>query len=1788
MDGTKTEKLTREERDRLVQKTALSNRNARAALAKILGNRTTNPSSPLLPSTRDRLLTETQGKLVEVRDIFESLKAGKRGEGVATPEDEFDQALREIGNPRTQTRRESPSSEQEEWAEAFDAFVPGAGQGPKPAHEEKSEFDKAADEALRATGDDLVPGPAEGVPEEDPLFESQDPRVEDPFGEELTDTAVSTAKRKIDYIHKKDARGAPKTEFEGVVNWGTADGNALAARAQSFDKALSKESGAEQEAAAREDVSMAQNLSRETIEKESQQRRREKMARGVSVYIRRSSGDLQEGKYVPEEGRVYFLDNPKDETSFVGYYENVTNEQLVPLNPHLAYTSKEGVALSGAADKLGQEVGDPNTWLEFERGVAEAKAKAYRDQEIDPAGFRHLQKNDAEVRGIARVGLSQGAKIGALVPETKKSVPRIDTHEKDRETNSLNGLNAFNSKIASQKGLPSPAKSIPIQREKSAVESRGGLETILVGQELSVSDHGEAVPVIVRGISGDQVLVEIKRSGDLMYVSRSGLGEKIPPSKAMVNYKEKPLEEVRASSNKRDAGYTVWEQGEKRGVPNAPLSLSEQKKLSGPAQAPGFPFSKLPTVPDMPLGKHPEAEQQKLERKPVSSIMSLGKPYKKIGRDGLEDFGFEEVPGTKPATKKRGSAGQEQKKTPGPLETEYTLEEYQEALNIFDTILPKIPKENSLTLMNTKNPVGKIAPETPPKPEGKGRVTQVPEVLIEEARQATKGFDNRKIKGMIEFREKNSSSKDLRNEASALRAILNEPKQTDSTVREKAVSSSSADKLRDTLVQPESSEPTSQPFSILNGIPNLNIVYGRPKNNIDVTSREKIPSDLFDSLQSYEQEVLQTVFLIRDWMENVKEVAVSASLGAAVLSPERTPAIRDAFTRLSLKEKNLALLEKIAGITLPIQLPNIVDLDKNINDFIATIQRLKKTSPQQIKTLSLSSFVQTQGLPTISENYQKGVVTATQIKEGEMWAQEIEAAERDRLKNQNDLLETLVGQSVNTSSKPVQAPSPSTAPDTSSLDQALQRDFDAERSVLEKKIEAQEVIIGVLEKRIALMEALEKTLSGAVSSEKLLTDPEQEETLKPTRAAKRVAEDLLAKEKSKRTLMQDGLAKLTQEEVEASKQLSTQTQQKNPRTAPAVNQAPLELNRILSTFEKEIGSQTTLAGLAELLISKEYKDKVFGTGTRKVTGKEIAKRISEKVLQAPKDAQIDPSFFIPDTTIAQKVFELIQEDTSWQKGVSSYGTPLIEKIDTPVQDEATKKALGETVKKVEAATRPGLLTRARAWVNKSKTTGAASVATAAGGTYATSKLMAGIFAFFFGAEVQAKEIPTQPAMSSDTVETVSNISGNSLATLDALLASNSTNTTVEAKDAGGKKGGETKDQTSGGSVGGEPSQEKTAQSQKPIVDPATGEVTLPETEAQKSTSEAESAGDETGAQEGLAVDPSPTPDTESRPKDYTRSLGKYVNYLNSVGRLDEFARVLTFGEKDPEKTTDGTINTRSFWWETMLLQPAENIIPNAKKSGRPDLTIKYRDFVRSQTNNIAEYSNLDDNSFYASNNLYKKFDAWYKNDVVSTIQALESELTPEERGYLDLGKNKKVTLGEYLAEVVRLSRKYDVRDVGLRTLSKEEEGKVVASLLAAPQAESAPSAEATPTQEGGDIFSLSYEQAGNAWWAIQALKYATNTPVSDQQSLMEWFNGPYYQMVKEWREQKSIGTTYTPNELLILQDAFQRLSDDISNKTEAGKYNGLMFSNLGTNGQNEQREVGKILEEIKQLLETLK
>ena len=99
--------------------------------------------------------------------------------------------------------------------------------------------------------------------------------------------------------------------------------------------------------------------------------------------------------------------------------------------------------------------------------------------------------------------------------------------------------------------------------------------------------------------------------------------------------------------------------------------------------------------------------------------------------------------------------------------------------------------------------------------------------------------------------------------------------------------------------------------------------------------QERLPSDLLESLQSYEQEVLQAANLIRDWMENARSKAVDAPIGSIGTMPERTPAIRDALARLSLKENNLNLLQKIAGITLPLELPNAATFDAGINNFSA-------------------------------------------------------------------------------------------------------------------------------------------------------------------------------------------------------------------------------------------------------------------------------------------------------------------------------------------------------------------------------------------------------------------------------------------------------------------------------------------------------------------------------------------------------------------------------------------------------------------------------------------------------------------------------------------------------------------------------------------------------------------------------------------------------------------------------------------------------------------------------------
>ena len=151
------------------------------------------------------------------------------------------------------------------------------------------------------------------------------------------------------------------------------------------------------------------------------------------------------------------------------------------------------------------------------------------------------------------------------------------------------------------------------------------------------------------------------------------------------------------------------------------------------------------------------------------------------------------------------------------------------------------------------------------------------------------------------------------------------------------------------------------------------------------------------------------------------------------------------------------------------------------------------------------------------------------------------------------------------------------------------------------------------------------------------------------------------------------------------------------------------------------------------------------------------------------------------------------------------------------------------------------------------------------------------------------------------------------------------------------------------------------------------------------------------------------------------SMAEYKAWLQKTGRLSEFEQALTFANGMQEKSANGRPNTRAFWWETMLLQPVQDILPTGRR--RPDLTIRYRSYIMNEIERTAirEFQILADNRYAASGKLYLRFDAWYNTQVVPAVNALGTQMTHEENVFLS---NTKLPLGVYLAETVRLSNKY--------------------------------------------------------------------------------------------------------------------------------------------------------------------
>lgn len=174
--------------------------------------------------------------------------------------------------------------------------------------------------------------------------------------------------------------------------------------------------------------------------------------------------------------------------------------------------------------------------------------------------------------------------------------------------------------------------------------------------------------------------------------------------------------------------------------------------------------------------------------------------------------------------------------------------------------------------------------------------------------------------------------------------------------------------------------------------------------------------------------------------------------------------------------------------------------------------------------------------------------------------------------------------------------------------------------------------------------------------------------------------------------------------------------------APEVS-LPLFKREGLSELEKKIAEQGSIPNLVNLLLSKDYKDREFGSGTRKKKGSVLAELISKYVTQAKVgDKKISPNFFIPDLVVAGRLQELLESSPDWKASKDIYGIDVFEKTEalnptvqdaktevvaeqqqeTPIKDLEVAQATEQTKAEVAKQAKPGMLKRFTSWYAEPK------------------------------------------------------------------------------------------------------------------------------------------------------------------------------------------------------------------------------------------------------------------------------------------------------------------------------------------------------------------------------------------------------------------------------------------------------------------------------------------------------
>lgn len=612
---------------------------------------------------------------------------------------------------------------------------------------------------------------------------------------------------------------------------------------------------------------------------------------------------------------------------------------------------------------------------------------------------------------------------------------------------------------------------------------------------------------------------------------------------------------------------------------------------------------------------------------------------------------------------------------------------------------------------------------------------------------------------------------------------------------------------------------------------------------------------------------------------------------------------------------------------------------------------------------------------------------------------------------------------------------------------------------------------------------------------------------------------------------------------------------------------PLFYKENLSPFEQGIVNQENIEGLAELLVSKEYKGHVFGGGTRAVTGTEMAKRISEKVIQAKNGSQVDPYFFIPDTILANKVHELLETSLSWQESVSEFGTLSFEKKDSEIKEEVARKATEATIRKVAAVTNPGMWKKMTSWIKTGREAKELKATQVRTRFWASLGVALGLWGVTEAMDVEKTSTPVSTSTEATVETSQPNVKTQKIDKLFNEAKSSSVKASTSVPSVGMPAQSKPDAQPlPTNAPAGIPTQPEVGVTS--IADmPASGVPTQPEVDVVPANIE----GAENDPDQIFFPAQIEKPVVAQEKPEQFYSINEMRNWFSQdKQKLAALERVLHYADGQEEESSNGQPNVRAFWWETMQLENVTRILPKKAGPQNRNLTLQYVSIVGRAE--IKRPPGLDDNQFMTTGAKLRDFDGWCRNSLFPATQQLEQKITQEEKEVL---ANTTQTLGEYLTQVVYLGEKYGVQIKGIPTLTEAQQQKVQNfQPIKTENKIPVTNTENLASQERG------VSPTENTYWADYALRNASLYGVGNSISNDEWLNGAFENMIGEYgrvqKEMKRKNRGYTKEDLTYLKAQFEELR----RRADSLGTNGTAFIVGNFSEEASLRQVDRVLADI--------